>query len=406
MANTLGNYNVEYYARQALAYLRTRKGMARIVNRQIEGERRASWEQGQVVNVRRPSTFTAAQVTPGTGTSAQDLKPQNITITLDQWYETKFNATDDELAYAGPKLVQEHIGPAVESIARKIEQTLFALTAKVGPSVNIHGASGAENIIVPSRKKLSQNKTPMDANIYMALDDSLEAEFLKDPIFHQAQVVGDGSQSALIDGMVGRRFGVNMFGSQDAYTDRAQATGTLAANAGTGDEVGALNGNHDVNSTSLAIDGLTNGETLEVNVDTFTIAGDDTVYKVVGVSGAVAGGAVTVTCYPPLQKYHADNDVVTFANRTAQQDAAAGTRENLIFHRDALALVMAPLPMDGNGAGAEIFTAVDEQSGLAVRVRRFYEGAAARNNVAVDALWGVQAINTQMAARLIRAVPS
>lgn len=407
MANTLGNYNVEYYAREALAWLRAKKGVARIINRTIEGERARSWEQGEVVNIRRPKTFTAAQHVAGTGTTAQDVKGQNVTITLDQHYETKYQLTDREIAYGGPKLVQEFIGPAVDSVIEAIESSVYGLGAKIGPSVDISAASAAEDMIVPARRVLQENRTPLN-DVHFAIDPTLEALFLADPIFHQAQVVGQGNQSALMDGSLGKRFGVNIFNSQLAYRTIAQQTATLAAAAATGDEVGAIKpaAGYDVNtSTGIAIDGLTDTQTLSANVDTFTIAGDPTVYVVTAVSGAVASNEVTISCYPPIQHFAAENAVVTFNNRYTIQDAAAGTRENLMFHRNALALVMAPLGMDGDGAGAQIYTATDEETGLSIRVRKFYEGGPARVNLAVDALWGVQVLNSQMAVRVLRAEP-
>lgn len=409
MANTMGNYNVEYYARQALTWLRAKKGVARLINRQIEGERAGSWEQGETVKIRRPKTFTAAQHVPGTGTTAQDMKGQSIDITVDQWWETKFAATDNQIAFGGEKFVQEFIGPAVDSVVEKIEASIFSICGpKIGPSVDISAATAAEDMIVPGRKKLAEHRTPMN-DIHFAIDEDLEATFLSDPIFLRADAAGPGNQSALVEGMLGRRFGVNIFTSQLAKRTIAQQTATLAAAAATGDEVGAIDSGgtgYDVNTSSgIVIDALTNAETLAVNVDTFTIAGDPTVYVVTAVSGAVTGAEVTISCYPPLQHFAAENAVVTFNNRFTIQDAAAGTRENLMFHRNALALVMAPLGAHGNGAGAEVYTATDEETGLSIRVRKFYDGDTAKLSMAVDALWGVQVLDSQMAVRVLRAEP-
>lgn len=407
MTNTPGYYNVEYYARKALSWLKNKKGMSRLVNREIEGERNASWEQGKVVNLRRPTNFAAASVhVPGTGTTAEDLKGQNVQITLDQWYEKKFAVTDDQIAHGGEKLVREHIGPAVDRVLDAIENSIFALGAKVGPVTDISGASGAEDQIVDPLTTLENNLCPVDdGNVFYAVDPSLAALFQKDPIFHAANIAGQGrNEEALVRGMLGERFGANIFRSQLAKRLISQQSATLALAAGTGDRVGALTADYDVNTSSgIAIDGLTDTQTLSVNVDTFTIAGDPTVYVVTAVSGAVTSNTVTISCFPALRQAHLNNDVVTFTKRKTIQDAAAGTIENLMFHKDAFALVMAPLPMDGNGAGAEVFTAVDDETGLAIRVRRFYDGDTAKLSMAVDALWGVDVLNGQLATRVIRA---
>lgn len=409
MANVIGNYDMTFYAREALRWLKEKKGVVRLTNRRIEGERNgAGMRKGSVVQIRRPAKFTAAAFVEGTGTTNQDINAQNINVTVDQDYETKFNVSDREIAFGGRELVMEHIGPAVDSIAKQIESTVYTLGQKIGPSVTPSGTS-AEKVIVEAREVLARNLTPMDDNIFFAIDESLEAVFLKDPIFHQAQIVGQGNQSALMDAMLGRRFGTNIFTSQLAKRDIAQQTATLAAAAGTGDEVGAIDNAPDgypVNTSSgIVIDALTNAETLSPNVDTFTIAGDPTTYMVTAVSGAVASNEITISCYPPLQQPAADNAVVTFNNRSSIQDAAAGTRENLMFHRDALAVVMAPLAEEGNGRGAEVVTVTDDETGLSLQLRRWYEGGTGRNFVAVRALWGVQALNTQMAVRVLRAKP-
>lgn len=410
MSNTMGHYNVEYYAREALSWLKNRKGMSRLVNRQIEAERNASWEKGQTVNLRRPTDFAAAsQHVPGTGTTAEDLKGQNVAVTLDQWYEKKFAATDDQIAYGGEKYFREHVAPAVDRVLDAIENSIFAQGYKVGPVTNINGASGAEDQIVDPLETLENNKCPIDdmENMFYAVDPSLASAFLKDPIFHQANVAGMDHQRALIRGQIAERFGVNIFRSQLAKRLVGQQSATLALAAGTGDRVGAIDNapdGYDVNTSSgIVIDGLTNTETLAANVDTFQIAGDPTIYVVTAVSGAVSSGELTVSCFPPLRKPAADNAVVTFTLREAIQDAAAGIIENLMFHKDAFGLVMAPLPMDGNGAGAEVFTAVDDETGLSIRIRRFYDGDTAKMSLAVDALWGVQVLNPMLATRVIRA---
>lgn len=405
MANTMGNYNAEFYARSALVWLKNRLGIAKVINRQFENERNASFEQGDTIKIRRPSTFTAEDHVEGTGSSDQDIKGQNVTISLDKHKEVKFFATDREISRGGVKFINEHLGPAVNALVNKVEEDVYTNIAKIGPISDASGASGVEDYFVDARQVLLDNKCPLDGNWFYAIDTALEAIFLKDPLFHQANFVGDPSQrTALIEGLLNKRFGVNPLVSQLAKRTVAAQTATLAAAAGTGDRVGAVDNapdGYDVNASSMIVDGLTNTETLSVNVDTFTIAGDPTVYMVTSVSGAVTSGEVTVGFYPPLQKAAADNAVVTFTQRTTAQDAGA-TTENLMFHKDALALVTAPLPMEGNGRGVEMFVATDPDTGLSVRFRRWYEGDASKNKVAVDILYGTQVLNSQMGVRVSR----
>lgn len=404
MSNTLANYDITFAARSALMWLKNKRGIVKAVSRQAEVERQSSWEQGQTINLRRSTMFGDAEDhVAGTGTTAEDIKAQNVSITLSNHKEKKFTITDRELAYGTERLIEEHIGPAVDRVADSIENSIYALGHYVGPWA-LANQSGAQNIIAAARKVLFANKTPMDPDkLFCAVDPTLEQTFITDAIWHQAQIAGQGQNQTLIDASLGRRFGVNFFSSQLAYRDIAQQTATLAAAAGTGDRVGAVKTAADVNDTQVVLKGLTNTQTLAANADTVTFAGDPTVYRVTAAGGAVTSNEVTVTLFPALRKNVAVDQVATFGLRETIQDAAAGTRENLMFHRDALALVMAPLPSVGDGMGARIASVIDEQTGLSLRLRMWYEGGPSKINVAVDALWGAQVLDGQLACRMLRA---
>lgn len=403
MANTLANFDMPLAARMALMWLKNKKGIVKAVSRQAETERQGSFEQGQTINLRRSTLFGAAsEFVAGTGTTAEDIKNQNVAINLDQHFEKKFTVSDRELAYSTERLINEHIGPAVDRVADKIESSIYALGHFIGPWA-LANQSGAQNIIAAARKVLFNNGCPMDENILCAVDPTLEQTFITDPIWHQAQIAGQGQNQTLIDASLGRRFGINFMASQLARRSIAQQTATLAAAAGSGDRAGAIKTTADVNATSIVLKALTNAETIGVNADTLTIAGDPTVYRVTAVSGAVSSNEVTCTIFPALRKPAAEDAVVTFGLRETIQDAAAGTWENLMFHREAIGLCMAPLPSIGDGMGARIGVVTDEQTGLSLRLRMWYAGAAGLVNVAVDALWGVAVFNGQLGCRMLRA---
>jgi len=403
MSNVLGNYNVTFFANEALIQLYKALGMAGRVHRGAEAERNGAGNSiGDTINMRRPSHFTAQAHVAGTGTTAQDLLGQNVSISLDQHNEVKFKITDKELAYTSERIVNEHIKPAAYALADKIDQDMYTLGAKVGPKKIISGTASSAFITGP-RKVLRGNNVPMDPNmIHYAIDTGMEAAFLDMEIFHRADAVGGtANQEALMRGSLGQRFGVETFVSQNADVAGPTMASTVTASAGSGDKVFAVNNasGYAGNSTSMALDGGTGTETVSVG-DTFTIAGDDTVY-ILTAAGTVATGALTVSFYPGLRKAVADNAVVTFDALDAVEEAA--NYRNIMFHRNAFALAFAPLPRTGDGRGAEIETVVDEVSGVALRARMFYDGATATNYVALDALYGIQVLDPMMAVRVKRA---
>ena len=403
MANTLGNYNPTFFANEALIQLFKALGMAARVHRGAEEERNSTGrELGDTINIRRPSHFTAETHVPGTGTSDQDVVGQNVQITLNNHQEVKFALTDRELAYTSERIIAEHIGPAAYALADKIDTDLHVLGATTGPKTTLTGTVGA-NFITNPRAVLRQNEAPIDGNVHYLVDTGMENAFLQLGIFHEAQITGQGDNSeALMNGTLGRRFGVEVFTTQNADVTVAAKASTLTASDLSGDEVGAIDGGGDpvlANVESITIDALTDTQTVVVG-DTFTIAGDPTVYTLT--SGAtVSSNAVTVSIYPGLRRNTADNAIVTFDNLSATQEASH--LRNLMFHRNAYALAFAPLPMTGDGRGAQIDTVTDPITGLSVRARMFYDGDTATNKIALDALYGTQVLDGQLGVRVLRA---
>ncbi len=91
MPNVLGYYDPAFYANEALIFLKKGLGFASTVHMGFDDERRA-FGRGDVINIRRPSTFTAAAA-PST---AADAATESVQISLDQWYEVKFKLTDTQ----------------------------------------------------------------------------------------------------------------------------------------------------------------------------------------------------------------------------------------------------------------------------------------------------------------------
>lgn len=404
MSNNLGNYNPTFFANEALIQLFKALGMAGRVHRGAEEERNSTGRKlGDVINLRRPTHFTAQEHVAGTGTSSQDLVGENVQIQLNSHQEVKFEVTDRELAYTSERIIDEHVKPAAYALADKIDVDLHALGAKVGPKAFLTGSAGASFVTGP-RKVLRNNKVPLDPGaIHYLVDAGLEAAFLDLGIFHEAQVTGQGGNTqALLNGSLGQRFGVEVFASQNADVDVAALSSTVTASAGTGDSVGAVNGAHTANTATLAVNGFTGTETLQVG-DTFQIAGDDTVY-VLTAAVAMSTGSATLTMYPALRKNIETSAVVTFNELNAIEEAAH-TR-NLMFHKNAFALAFAPLPTIGDGKGAMIDTVTDPVTGLSVRARMYYDGDTATNFVALDVLYGKQVLDGQLATQVSRAATS
>jgi len=400
MANVLGNYNPEFYAQEALMQLFKALGMAGRVHRGAEQERNgAGNSKGDTINLKRPTHFTAQEHVAGTGTTGQDVVGQNVSIVLNAHQEVKYKLTDREIAYTTEQIITDHITPAAYALADKIDSDLHLLGAKVGPKAYISGSASSTFITGP-RKVLRNNEVPLDGNIHMLVDSGLEAAFLDLGIFHEAQITGQGGNTAaLMNGSLGQRFGVEVFATQNADVAGPVMTSTATASAATGDLVGAATADTAANVSTMGVGSFGTVETVQIG-DTFTVAGDSTTY-VLTADTTFAAGAGTLSFYPALRNNVANTDVVTFIVLNAI-DEAANTR-NLMFHKNAFALAFAPLPMTGDGRGAEMATVTDDVTGLSVRARMWYDGTTATNWVALDALYGTQVLDGQLATQVVRA---
>jgi hypothetical protein len=370
--NTLGLYDPYFYANEAIAALQKRLGMANAVHR---GYDRNPQEKGSVIQIRKPSVFTAADM-PGTD---QDLTPGQVSITLDQWKGVTFGLTDKELTLAESAIISDHIVPAAYAVADAIDLSLAALYKDV-PWVYAADAAGAVTDFTGSREIMFNNMVPESMRSLM-LNGEREAKYTGLAIFHQANTSSDGAATQR-EGSLGRKFGFDIFANQNVqnHTAGTISTSTLA-----------VVGNTAAGVSAIALDAVAVTGTLKPG-DTFVIAGDTQRYAVTALATAAGNAFASVAFTPALASAAADNAVVTVT--------ATSKAENLAFHQSAFALAMAPLSDMGHNLGARIATVTDPRTSLTLRSRVWYEGGNAKVRVSIDALWGVKTLDGNRAVRL------
>ena len=382
MANVLGVYNPIFYANEALIALENALGMAGRVHRGFELERN-SFNLGEVINIRRPSVFSA-QDAPS---SAQDVETGTEAITLAFWKEVKFKLTDRELAFTGEKIIEDHIRPAAYALADDIDSRLATKFTDI-PWV-VQGASPLVVAdITATRQRMALNKVPLQdiGRLHLMVDPVGESELLNLTAFSQQQGAGDVGVNTQLRGSLGTKFGLEVFMNQNVATF---AKGTQA------DFGGTVTGAHAKGVNSLVLGALTDTQTITAG-STFSLAGGDTQKYAVTALATVSGTAVTVSISPSLQVALAGAEVITFDD----MDSSDGEAQNLAFHRNAFALVLAPLPEIGNQLGANVVTVSDPITGLSLRSRMYYVGNSSEVHVALDVLYGLETLDANLAARL------
>jgi len=369
-------------------------GMASRVHRGFEAERK-SFDKGDTISIRRPANFTVADA-PAT---AEDITTETVSISLNQWKEVKFKLSDKELAWSDEKIIAEHVTPAAVAIADNIDNALLALTdTEIGvqyaqASPTPAGIAIAD--ILGARGRLFDNGVPMqDGQLHLCIDGAAEQTLLGLSAFTQHQGAGLEGVEAQRRGSLGTKYGIEIFANQNAggltYT-----SGTAGRAAG--DSALAVNnsGGYSPGSTTIVCDGGTGVETVLAG-DQITFAGHSAHYTAAA-TGTVASGDITLTLAEGLIKSVADDEVVTVLGGETDE-----TDPLIMFHKNAFALAMAPLPTMARELGAKVETVVDEDTGLSIRGRVYYVGNSSEVHVALDVLYGVKVLNSMYACKLLR----
>lgn len=221
MANTLLTASI--IARAAIATLYENAVMPSLVYRDLEDDFNTNvngYRQGQTVTVRKPATFTSNSFARPAGITIQDATETSETVTIDQFEEVSFALNDEERALEIGEFNDRLIVPAMEALWQKLDVDLLALRADVITATNTVGVDATPptdpTIIVDARKVMNENKVPHNPR-YAVWSPLVEANFLKDPLFHQADQRGD--TTGLREASIGRKFGADHFMDQNITDD-------------------------------------------------------------------------------------------------------------------------------------------------------------------------------------------
>lgn len=379
MANVLGNYNETFFAQEALIQLTKALGMASRVYRDYDQDLKPQ-AKGDTIQIRRPGTFTVNDA-PAT---AQDLSPDSVALQLAFWKEVKFGLNDKELSITNDRILEDHITPAAYAIADYIDQQLAGLYHAF-PWQTIASSTVALADLTAARKVAFDNKVPLrdKANMHVQVDSTMEAGLLNalsatGMLQTQGETIRQGSMGVL--------YGMEFYANQNAPSYTGSPQGDLAG-TGTGTA-----GNATINVAGLAITATYK------KGDIFTLAGDSQPYTFGAdftTDGAGAASNVPLGTGQKLKTSPAGAALTITAGVNSAKNVS------LLYHRNAIALAMAPLSqLGGELGGAKIAVAADPITGLALRARMFYDAQNSKVYVAMDVLFGYTVLDYNLGVRI------
>ena len=446
----------ESWANEGLAILEENMVMANLVSRDFDTEVR---NYGDVVNTRRPGTFTISRKADGDTLVPETAAATNVPVRLDQWFYKNFVIKDGEASLSFQDLVDIYLLPAMQVIARSVDRAIMGrihefMTGTTNRAGKLCGltASTSQDDVLEARQRLNENLAPMTGR-NLVLSPASETALLKNTMFVKANERGDGG-SALENATLGRILGFNTYLDQNvnsvltgADTEALTITEPHVAGyastleialTGHAGEYIVLTGNDQPTYMTDATTGaVILNEALKYPVLDNAVC---TRYKACDVDASAQTGTTFASGYSKgltvdghtANKGPQIGQLIAFGtgsnrrtytviesvaltststkitlDRPLDIAVADGAKAfpgpygslNWAFHRDAVALVSRPLAMPNNQMG--VLTKVGVHNDISMRVAMQYDIDAGGTKVNLDLLCGVAVLDSGLCVPLL-----
>jgi P22 coat protein - gene protein 5 len=400
-------------AAEALRILDNELGWMTQIHRGYEDEwesRYNGYKVGATVNIRRPADFT---VRTGATLSAQDVIEGLIplTVNIQKGVDFQFTSTELTLEMTGENGLSERvIKPAMISLVNDIASDIaIEMYRSAWESVGTVGNvidSYADFMKLVERANIAAIPQAMRGAM---LSPSDHAGLLGS---QTALFIAEAARGAYRDAELGRLAGATTYMSQVTPTHQAGPLGgTPLVNGGA--QAVTYDSVKDTYAQSLITDGWSAAAALRLRRgDVFTIANVFKVNPRTKISTGVlqqfvvnadvnsdASGNLTANISPPIiitgphqtvDAQPADNAAITVRGTASQVRT-----ENLLWHKNAMAMVMVPMELPPGAVNP----ARRSMKGLSVRVIPVYVGSTDVNQWRLDVLYGRRCIDPRMVIR-------
>jgi hypothetical protein len=372
MATTLLTPTV--IAKEALIQLENNMVFGNLIHRAFSNEFK---KVGDTVLIRKPHEFSTVHDFAASGTvTAQTIVESSVPVILNKLNDITFPITAKELSLNIVDFSEQTIMPAMRAHAQAIDAAIAARYVDIAAHAPV-SATPAVADIAAIRTQLNLNKVPFGDRA-VVLHPSTEAGYIVLDAFLHAEKRGD--TQALKEASMGRVFGMDWYMDQNIPIHTATDCATNPATLGAAATVGA---------TVIKVIGATSTSATIPVGDVLKISGE--LYDkghVVTTAATLNAGSASVTIAPAIQV----GGVASAATVTWQETHKA----NLALHRNAIALVTAPLEAPLSGQRADVVN----YKGISCRVVYDYDSTLKSNNVSIDILFGVKTLDRELACRL------
>lgn len=409
MADT--TLTADIIAKEALAILENELGWVKKLHRAHEDEftnKVNGYKVGDTISIRRPADFT---VRTGATASVQDVIEGKTTLTIDQQIGVDFDFTSSDLTLEVEDMSERIMKPAMANLINHMANDCLTTMYK-----GVYNWAGTPGQIINSYsdfalgpKRLDVLATPKgDRVAVLSPDDHWGLLGNQTGLY-----ISGAANDAYRDGTLGRIGGVETYMSQVVPTHTVGPLGGTPLVNGASQNV-TYDTAKNTWSQSLITDGWTAAAANRLKAgDTFTIANVFMVNPKTRVSTGVlqqfvvnadvssdGAGALTANISPPIiisgphqtvNAAPADNAALTVLGT-----ASTGYSQNIVFHKNTMALAMVPMEMPAaayNGSR-------QSYKGFSVRVIPGYNISTDVSTWRMDLLYGRKVIDPRLATRL------
>jgi hypothetical protein len=385
------------------------------------------YDVGDTISIRKPQQFS---IRSGAVAALQDIQEGKMSLTVNLQKGVDFRFSSIELTLKIEELADRVIRPALVRLANQIDVDVMNLYPYI-PNWVGEPVTGADATIdsfadfARGAERLDQMACPQDMrsavlapDSYWALAGSQTALFLPrigEQAYRQGEIGEIGGVATYMSQNVPTFTGPGNLDAPATVTGAQSTTwatvmnteampgiwGPAPSGAGTGLVTGGWTGTTVKAGTVFTI-GSAGTAVRAVNPVTKAVLPFQQMFTVVA-DATVSAGAATLAITPPIIPISADAafgtvDQAAAGGATLQivGDASGSYRQNLMFHRDAFALVVVPM-VSPPGA---VDVARETYKNTSVRVIPYYDGTNDVSNYRLDVLYGVKVVDGRLAVRL------
>jgi len=409
MANT--TLTADIIAKMALPILDNELGFIKKMHRAHESEftnKVNGYKVGETISIRRPADFT---VRSGATLSTQDVIEGKTTLTIDQQIGVDFQFSSTDMTLKVEDMAERIIKPAMVNIANYVANDLLTTMYR-----GVYNWVGTPGQTINSFSDFAKAPERLDE---MSVPSADRCSVLS-PSDHWGLVgnqtslyIQGAANSAYRDGSLGDVGGVSNYMSQVVPTHTVGPLGGTPLVNGANQNV-TYDTAKNTWSQSLITDGWTASAASRLKAgDVFTIANVYMVNPKTKATTAIlqqfvvnadvssdGSGNLTASISPPIiisgphqtvNAAPADNAALTIVGT-----ASTGYKQNMVFHKNAMALAVVPMEMPQAAYNGSRQSYKD----LSVRVIPIYDGTNDIEKWRLDLLYGRKLIDPRLATRV------